>query len=109
MNTYYSKVSLISKFRYIYFKQIIINEEKPEGRGYGNIGEQHHRWYNHHRDLIQKYLVEGFYEVNFTESVWALQLMCEVAEVGEGEGVEDSLTVDVTEISPRPQASSQRT
>ena len=31
--------------------------------------------------------------------------MCEVAEVGEGEGVEDSLTVDVTEISPWPQAS----
>ena len=58
-----------------------------------------------HRDLIQKYWVEGFYEVNFTESVWALQLMCEVAEVGEGEAVKDSLTVDVTEISPRPQAS----
>ena len=33
--------------------------------------------------------------------------MCEVAEVGEGEAVEDSLTVDVTEISPRPQASSR--
>ena len=31
--------------------------------------------------------------------------MCEVAEVGEGEAVEDSLTVDVTEISPWPQAS----
>ena len=31
--------------------------------------------------------------------------MCEVAEVGEGEGVKDSLTVDVTEISPRPKAS----
>ena len=31
--------------------------------------------------------------------------MCEVAEVGEGEAVEDSLTVDVTEISPWPQPS----
>ena len=58
-----------------------------------------------HRDLIQKYWVEGFYEVKFTESVRAHQLMCEVAEVGEGEAVKDSLTVDVTEISPWPQAS----
>ena len=31
--------------------------------------------------------------------------MCEVAEVGEGEGVEDSLAVEVTEISAQPQAS----
>ena len=31
--------------------------------------------------------------------------MCEVAEVGEGEGVEDSLAVEVTEISAWPQAS----
>ena len=55
-----------------------------------------------HIDLIQKYLVEDFYEVNFTESFRALPLMCEVAEVGEGEGVKDSLTVDVMEISPQP-------
>ena len=40
--------------------------------------------------------MEGFHEVDFNKSVSALQLMC---------GVQDSLAVEVTGISARPQAS----
>ena len=28
-------------------------EEKPEDRGHRNIGEQHHQWHRHHRNVIQ--------------------------------------------------------